>query len=161
MTDNPQTFTVRVQFAIRKRGGQKLVIAPGGAETSAPVRHRVDNAMIKALARAFRWRKLLDTGVYGSIEDMAAAEKINTTHVSRLLRMTLLAPDIVEAILDGRQPAEVTLAVLMEPFEACWKEQRLRFCRHVQGIPQQGGLRPETRARLQTRDKSIKKQVRD
>jgi hypothetical protein len=123
MTDNPQTFTVRVPFSIRKRGGQKLVIAPNGTETSRPVRSRVDNSMIKALGRAFRWRKLLDTGVYGSIEEMAAAEKINTTYVSRLLRMTLLAPEIVEAILDGRQPTEMTLAALMVPFAVVWEEQ--------------------------------------
>lgn len=127
MTDNPQTFTVRVPFTIRKRGGQKLIIAPNGTETSALARHRVDNAMVKALARAFRWRKLLDSGVYGSIEEMAAAEKINTTYVSRLLRMTLLAPEIVEAILDGRQPTEMTLAVLMEPLPVAWREQNLRF----------------------------------
>lgn len=75
MTEVPQTFTIRVPFAIRKRGGRKLVIAPNGTETSAPARHRVDNAMVKALARGFRWRKLLDTGVYGSIDEIAAKEK--------------------------------------------------------------------------------------
>ena len=127
MTDYPQTFTIRVPFAIRKRGSKKLVIAPNGTETGAPARNRIDNSMVKALARAFRWRKLLDTGVYGSIEEMAAAEKINTTYVSRLLRMTLLAPDIIEAILDGRQPADMTLALLMGPFAVVWREQRLRF----------------------------------
>lgn len=80
--------------------------------------------MFKALARGFRWRKLLETGVYGTIEEMAAAEKINSSYVSRLLRMTLLAPDIVGAILDGRQPAEMTLAVLMEPFAVSWSMQK-------------------------------------
>ena len=79
--------------------------------------------MFKALARGFRWRKLLDTGVYGTIEEIAAKEKINSSYVSRLLRMTLLAPDIVEAILDGRQPTEMTLAVLMGPFPVSWSEQ--------------------------------------
>ena len=120
MTDIAQTLTVRVPFTIRKRGGRKLVIAPGGAETSAPVQHRVDNAMIKALARGFRWRKLLETGVHGTIDEIAAVEKINSSYVSRVLRMTLLAPDVVEAILDGRQPAEVTLAALMQPFAVAW-----------------------------------------
>ena len=124
MIDAPQTLTVRVPFAIRKRGGRKLVIAPGGAETSAPVRHRVDNAMVKALARGFRWRKLLDTGVYGSIDEIAENEKINSSYVGRLLRMTLLAPDIVEAILDGRQPVQVTLAVLMGSVAVVWREQK-------------------------------------
>jgi hypothetical protein len=112
---------VRVQFAIRKRGGRKLVLAPGGA-TAIPDRPRVDNAMIKALARAFRWRKLLEGGVYGTIDEIAVAEKINPSYVSRVLRMTLLAPDIVEAILYGRQPAEMTLAALMKPFPVSWDE---------------------------------------
>jgi hypothetical protein len=80
--------------------------------------------MFKALARGFRWRKLLETGAYGTIEEIAAAEKINSSYVGRLLRMTLLAPDIVEAILDGRQPAEMTLAGLMEPFPVEWSEQK-------------------------------------
>lgn len=127
MTGDAQTLTVRVPFTIRKRGGRKLVIAPAGAETSAPVRHRVDNAMVKALARGFRWRKLLDTGFYGSIEEIAAKEKINSSYVGRLLRMTLLAPDIVVAILDGRQPTEMTLAALTEPLTVVWKEQRSLF----------------------------------
>ena len=127
MTVNPQTITIRVPFAIRKRGGRKLIIAPGGAEKGAPVRHRVDNAMVKALARGFRWRKLLEIGDYGSIEEIAAKEKINSSYVGRLLRMTLLAPDIVEAILDGRQPVEMTLTALMQPFAVEWADQNLKF----------------------------------
>jgi hypothetical protein len=113
---------VRVPFAIRKRGGRKLILAPGGA-TAAPDRLRVDNAMVKALARAFRWRKLLETGVHGTIEEIAEAEKINASYVSRILRLTLLAPQIVEAILDGRQPEKMTLAILMEPVPNAWSEQ--------------------------------------
>ena len=81
--------------------------------------------MVKALARAFRWRKLLETGAYGTIEELAAAEKINSSYISRILRLTLLAPNIVEAVLDGRQPVELTLAVLMQPFSICWIEQTL------------------------------------
>lgn len=84
-------------------------------------------AMVKALARAFRWRKLLETGVFATVEEIAAAEKINASYVSRVLRLTLLAPNIVEAILDGRQPAEMTLAVLMEPFAVGWAEHKQCF----------------------------------
>ena len=113
---------VRVQFSIHKRGGRKLVLVPAGTVV-APDRPRVDNAMIKALARAFRWRKHLETGVYGTIEEIAAAEKINSSYVSRVLRLTLLTPAIVEAILDGRQPTEMTLAVLMGPFPIAWQDQ--------------------------------------
>ena len=83
--------------------------------------------MVKALARAFRWRKLLETGVYATVEELAAAEKINGSYVSRVLRLTLLAPDIVEAILDGRQPITVQLDAVLKPFPAEWDAQRQRF----------------------------------
>ena len=118
-----QTVTIEVPFTIRKRGGRKQVITPDGASAWASPRARIDNTMIKAIARGFRWRKLLEMGVYGTIEEIAAAEKINPSYVSRILRLTLLAPSIVEAILDGRQPAEMTLAALMEPFAVAWREQ--------------------------------------
>ena len=118
-----QTVTVEVPFTIRKRGGRKQVITPDGASAWVSPRTRIDNTMIKAIARGFRWRRLLETGVYGTIAEIAAAEKINSSYVSRLLRMTLLAPYIVEALLDGRQPTEVTLTVLMRPFPVAWEEQ--------------------------------------
>src|SRR5260370_28758686 len=103
-------------------GGRKLVLVPDGIATT-PERPRVDNAMVKALARAFRWRKLLETGVYGTIEELAAAEKINSSYLSRVLRLTLLTPDIVEAILDGKHPSTLTLANLMRPFSSDWSRQ--------------------------------------
>jgi len=124
VTDGGRTLTIRVPLTLRKRGGRKQVIIPEGASSWARARARVDNSIIKAVARAFRWRKLLETGVYGTIEEIAKAEKINPSYVSRVLRLTLLAPAIVESILDGRQPAEMTLAVLMEPFPVGWNEQR-------------------------------------
>ena len=77
-------------------------------------------AAAKALARAFRRRKLLETGVYGTIEELAAAEKINSSYVSRILRLTLLAPDVVKAILNGKHAPKVTLATLMQPFSTDW-----------------------------------------
>ena len=86
--------------------------------------------MIKALARAFRWRKFLESGAFGTIEEVAAAEKINSSYVSRILRLTLLAPDIVETILEGRQPVEMTLAALMWPLPRLWQEQ---VRAHLQG----------------------------
>ena len=117
------SITVHVPMTIRKRGGRKQIITPDGASAWVSPRARIDSTMIKAIARGFRWRKLLETGVYGTIEEIAAGEKINPSYVSRLLRMTLLAPEIVEAVLDGRQPAEMTLAALMQPFGVLWAEQ--------------------------------------
>jgi hypothetical protein len=72
----------------------------------------VKNLEFKAIARAFRWREMLENGTHATIAEIAAAEKINETYVGRVLRLTLLAPDIVEAILNGRQPAEMALAGL-------------------------------------------------
>ncbi len=89
----------------------------------AKPRARIDNTMVKALARAFRWRKLLETDVYGTVEEIAAAEEINTSYVSRILRMTLQAPEIIEAIVDGCHPTELTLAKLMKPFPMEWRAQ--------------------------------------
>lgn len=125
------TITVRVPLSIRKRGGRRLVLAPDGTDvidgtdvTTAPVPRLIDNAMVKAIARAFRWREKLENGTYTTIAEIAAGEKINESYVARVLRLTLLAPDIVEAILDGRQPAEITLEALMKPFPLDWRRQR-------------------------------------
>jgi hypothetical protein len=106
------------------------VLAPDGTNvTATPVSRHIDNAMVKAVARAFRWRELLETGTYATIAEIATAEKINASFVGRVLRLTLLAPDVVEAILNGRQPAQVTLAVLMRPFPVGWGEQRAKMVR--------------------------------
>ena len=121
MTD--QAVTVTVPFAIRKRGGRKLVITPDGTMTAPVPRARVDSALLKALARGFRWRKLLETGDFATIEEIADAENINPSYVSRVLRMTLLAPEIVEAILAGRQPEGLTMARAMQPFPWQWQRQ--------------------------------------
>jgi hypothetical protein len=114
---------VRIPLTFRKRGGRKIFIAPDGASVVAPLSARIDNALIKAIARAFRWRRLLETGVYATVEELAAAEKINASYVSRILRLTLLAPEVVEAILDGRQSVSVTLARLMNGVPVVWHDQ--------------------------------------
>jgi hypothetical protein len=124
-----RTLTVRVPLALRKRGGRKLVVTPEGA-TWAPPRPRVDSTVVKAIARAFRWRKLLETGIHGTIAEIGAAERINPTYVGRILRLTLLAPDIVEAILDGRQPTDLQLADLLRPFPVEWARQRRELIDH-------------------------------
>ena len=100
---------------------------PDGASW-AP-RPRVDNAMVKALARAFRWRKMLDDGrACGTHRGAGEAPRASTAAIcSRVLRLTLLAPDIVEAILDGRQPEELQLEDLLEGFPLEWEGQRLHF----------------------------------
>jgi len=116
-----RTVTVLVPLAIRRRGGRRQVVAPEGAPAWAPQRAQINSTLVKALARAFRWSRLLQSGVYASCEELAAAERINASYVSRVLRLTLLAPDIVEAILDGRHPPELTMARLFNPFPVEWE----------------------------------------
>jgi hypothetical protein len=108
------------------------VLAPDGRNATA-VRDcpRIDNAMVKAIARAFRWREKLEKGIYGTIAEIAAAEKINETYVGRVLRLTLLAPEIVEAILNGRQPAELQLDDLVRRFPVEWNEQRTELHKRI------------------------------
>jgi hypothetical protein len=118
-----QTVTVTVPFAIRKRGGRKLVITPDGMRAAPAPKARVDSALLKALARGFRWRKLLETGDFSTIEEIADAENINPSYVSRVLRITLLAPKIVETILAGKQLEGLTMARAMQPFPLEWRHQ--------------------------------------
>lgn len=121
----PETITLHAPFRLQKRGGRTRVLAPDGRPfTPQP---QVDNALIKALARAHRWKRLLETGQYANLTDLAQAEKINRSYVSRVLRLTLLAPDIIEAILQGQQEAEITMGRLMGPFPVEWQAQVEHF----------------------------------
>jgi hypothetical protein len=116
------SVTIQIPMTFRKRGGRKMVVTPDGASW-AP-RPRVDNAMVKALARAFRWRRILDEGVCGTMEELAKREGVNRGYMSRVLRLTLLAPEIVEAVLDGRQPEGLRLEGLLEVFPEDWERQK-------------------------------------
>jgi len=111
-------------MTLRRQGSRKAIVTPAG---TLPVPARVDITLVKALARAFRWRRMLETSAYGTIDELARAEKINPSYVSRVLRLTLLAPEIVEAILDGRQAEGMTLPVLMATFPAEWERPSRRL----------------------------------
>lgn len=115
----PDTITIRVPFHITKRGGRKEVQLPDGA----PAQRKTDSTLIKALARAFRWKRMLESGEFATINELAEREGIAPSYMTRVLRLTLLAPDIVEAILDGRQGPEVTVGRLLEGFPVEWRLQ--------------------------------------
>jgi hypothetical protein len=118
------SITVRVPLTIRRRPGRKTVVTPEGGLDTAPSRGRADAAMVKALARAHRWRRMLEEGRYASISEMAAGEKLDRGYLSRVLQLTLLAPDLVEAILDGPQSADLGLPMLKDAVSADWSGQR-------------------------------------
>ena len=111
MTSGANMLTVRIPLTVRRRGGARKVVVPAGV---LPMPAQADVTLVKAIARAFRWRRMLETGRYATVKELAAAERINASYVCRMLRLTLLAPQIVEAILDGRQPKGMTLLRLMD-----------------------------------------------
>ncbi len=123
------SITVHVPLNIQRRGGRKVVIAPDGSvlpeARPSLVPPTADPVLVKALARAFRWKRMLDEGRYASVRELAGSERIERTHVADMLRLTLLAPDIVEAILDGRQSSHMTLSSLLVPFPFAWDCQQL------------------------------------
>ncbi len=122
-TPVPDTVTIHVPFRLVKRGGRKEMQLPEGATQS----QRTDSTLVKALARAFRWKRMLESGEYATIAELAEREGIAPSYMTRVLRLTLLAPDIVEAILDGKQGPEVTLAQGLEPFPLAWQLQGAHF----------------------------------
>ena len=113
------SITVRVPLTIKRKPGRRTVVMPDGT-ACGPVRTVADPALLKALARAFRWQKLLDEGRYGSISEMATAERIERGYLGKVLQLTLLAPAVVEAIVDGRQGDGVSLPGLMEGVPVVW-----------------------------------------
>ena len=119
-------LTVRITLTFRKRGGRKLAIAPSGSDSWAPPRPRVDNAMVKALARAHRWQRMLEGGDYATVRELAKEENINPSYLSRVLRLTLLSPNLVEAILNGNSFGPC--AALLKPFPTCWNQQQESLC---------------------------------
>lgn len=118
----PETVTIHVPFRVVKRGGRKEMQMPKGATQS----RRTDSALIKALARAFRWKRMLESGEFVTLSELAEREGIAPSYMTRVLRLTLLAPEIVEAILDGTQGPEVTLSRVLEHFPLAWEQQGMR-----------------------------------
>jgi hypothetical protein len=141
------SVTVSVPLTIRRRGGRKQIIGPDGAVAlpgdggGGVVPVNGDPALIKALARGFRWRRMLEEGRYASISEMAKAEGVERGYVGTLLRLTLLSPAMVEAILAGRQPEGVTLPALLEGVPVGWgahcniQKERRAVARRPSGAP--------------------------
>jgi hypothetical protein len=112
------------------RGGRKIVIVPDGMPDWNPAQIKIDNKLIRALARAYRWQQLLESGKYSTTHELAASEKIDRSYLCRMLRLTLLAPDIMEAILGGRQPPGMELIRLLRGFPVEWEAQRKMWGRN-------------------------------
>ena len=118
-----RTVTVHIPVTFRQRAGRKQIFSPSGTAPWSPT-PRVDTALLKAVVRAYRWREMLESGEYSSAAELAKAEKVNDSYLSRVLRLTLLAPEIVEAIITGQQPPTLQVDDLLKPLPLDWQRQR-------------------------------------
>lgn len=122
------TISIRVPMRIKKCGGKKLIILPEGYQMTPPQdAPKQDETLVTALAKAYYWQNLLDTGRYKSIDDMSRQRQINSSYMSRILRLNQLAPQIKKAILDGTQPRQLSLQDMQTPFPDIWDEQLKHF----------------------------------
>jgi hypothetical protein len=117
------TVTVHIPVTFRQRAGRRQILSPSGSAPWSPA-PRVDTALLKAIVRAHRWREMLESGEYSSAADLAKAEKVNASYLSRILRLTLLGPEIVEAIIVGKQPPMMQVDDLLKPVPAQWQQQK-------------------------------------
>jgi hypothetical protein len=126
------TLVVRIPMRFQRRGGRKRIVAPDGSAIVPSSKPQPDGTLVKALARAWRWQRMLGEGVYASVSDIGDAEDISKSYVSRILRLALLAPDLVEAILAGSTDQVLMLEKLQRPLPASWAEQR-QMIGHFEG----------------------------
>jgi len=121
------SITVHVPLNIQRRGGRKVVIAPDGSVLPQArlslIPPTADPVLVKALARAFHWKRMLDEGRYASVRELAQGEGVKPSYAAGVLRLTLLAPTLVEAVLDGRQTQRLTLDLLLKSFPLWWRAQ--------------------------------------
>jgi hypothetical protein len=121
------TLVVRIPMRFQRRGGRKRIVAPDGSAIIPDSKPQPDGTLIKALVRAHRWRRRIESGQAKSITDLAEQEGVTDAYACRLLPLTCLAPDLVEAILDGRQPKGLRLAEVLGNGPLAWDEQRARL----------------------------------
>jgi hypothetical protein len=121
-----ETLTIRIPMRLQRRGGRKLIMTPEWAAVPRPKPSR-DETLVKALVRAHRWRRRIESGEAKSITDLAEQEGVTDAYVCRLLPLTCLAPEVVETILDGRQPKGLRLAEMLKNGPMAWEEQRVKW----------------------------------
>lgn len=122
-----RTISVHIPITIRQHGGRKQVVTPADAAPWVPRAARIDTTLVKAVVRAHRWRDMLESGRYVTVRDLANAESINESYLSRVLRLTLLAPTIIQQILEGNQSADLELDDLLRPMSLNWIQQSNKY----------------------------------
>jgi hypothetical protein len=125
-----RTISVHIQISMHLQGGRKQVVTPADAAPWTSRASRIDSTLVKAVVRAHRWRDMLESGHYATVRELAKAESINESYLSRVLRLTLLAPDIIQDILEGQQSVDLELDDLLEPIPPDWAQQRAQLVRN-------------------------------
>jgi len=125
ITRDGDCIVVHIPMTLKRRGGRKEIIVPQGLDGKTSSKQAAQNAILVAIARAFRWKELIESGRVKNLAEIARANKVDGCYVSRILDLTLLAPDIIDAILDGREPSGLSLAMLTKKqIPLAWEEQR-------------------------------------
>jgi hypothetical protein len=117
-------INIHIPFAVKRRGGRKLILSPDGDNPVFAAKPRQDNSLLKVLVRAYKWREHYDEGKYKSLDALAEKLDVNKSYLARVMRVNLLAPDIKESILNGTQPRTMTVTDVLKPFPESWQEQR-------------------------------------
>ena len=133
MSDGPaverdgDTVVIRIPMELKRRRGRKEIIVPEGLPGAPRSKSPTQEPLVTALARAFHWQELLDSGRFASVTELAEALHVDRSYVGRIIRLALLAPDIVEAIVEGREPSGFSLERLVKGMPMVWAEQREDF----------------------------------
>lgn len=122
-----RTISVHIPITLRHQGGRKQVVTPADTAPWIPRASRIDSTLVKAIVRAHRWRDMLESGRHATVRDLAKAECINESYLSRVLRLTLLAPAIIQSILEGHQSAGLELDGLLGPLPLNWAQQHAQL----------------------------------
>jgi len=138
ITRDGDCIVVHIPMTFKRRGGRKEIIVPQGLEGKPSTKQTAQNAILVAIARAFRWKELVESGRVKNLAEIARVNKVDGSYVSRILDLTLLAPDIIDAILAGKEPSGLSLAILTKKrIPLVWEEQRqvLGFGQSAVSIP--------------------------
>lgn len=118
--------SVRVPFEIVRRGGRKVIVVPERAVT-APANlsePEIDAVLLKAVVRAWRWRRGIEEGRWASLSDIAERAGVTVSFVCRMLALTTLAPDLLQSVLDGQATPRLSLTRISGSLSPLWEEQR-------------------------------------
>ena len=119
---------IHIPMHIRRMRGRKRIFAPQALDGEVPDSlPEVQSALVQALGKAFSWSDAIENGEFSSVGELARHLDIDNSYVVRILKLTTLAPDIIEAILNGEEPSGLSLARLIRTFPMDWERQRVHF----------------------------------